>query len=217
MRITSSHYGSILAIGLILACVGVILFDHFHQYQEYQDQSLTFTAFWLTLAALYFLIPTPNKRLLSDSHKGLSGVGKLWCVLIGPSILLMSIAFWWMLHKLSPVIGARTLNLLQIPAMLVVLWMTIRTAARSYGYLQPELDALHDRRQCILRAEAFAGFQQYQRAIDEYTIGIDRNPTDGELYYLRAATYDKLGENGRASTDRETATKLGYKPGLKES
>jgi hypothetical protein len=68
------------------------------------------------------------------------------------------------------------------------------------------------RQSLMKQAREHEDSEEYQKAVDIYTIGIDSYPGDGELHLLRAELYECLEEPERAEQDRQTARRLGYRP-----
>jgi hypothetical protein len=68
-----------------------------------------------------------------------------------------------------------------------------------------------ERIKLVQQSKEYENARQYQKAIDEYTVGIDKCNLDGELYYLRAVCYEFLGQEELADLDRSAAARLGYR------
>jgi tetratricopeptide (TPR) repeat protein len=62
------------------------------------------------------------------------------------------------------------------------------------------------------RGEAYLNLTQYQKAIEDFSKGIELHPKSGRAYYERGLAYAKLGKSDLADKDQQKAKELSYKP-----
>jgi tetratricopeptide (TPR) repeat protein len=60
------------------------------------------------------------------------------------------------------------------------------------------------------RGLAYFALNQYERAIADYDQAIALDPTDAFAFYLRAGTYEKVGDPSAARRDFRRAMALGF-------
>jgi tetratricopeptide (TPR) repeat protein len=193
-----------LGSGLVALAVSEVLYESICSPSFYQHL-IFFTA--LSLAGTFLILILPDEDL---RQKTLDNKGKLWCVLVGPILLSCVFVFWWLLGQISAMGGQQIVNWLypvaQLTFLVVLFWRNIKTTRQRTGAVSDS----YDRQEYILLGERYFVLGQYQKAIDEYTIALDRDSTDGEMYYLRSMSYEELGLTELAKKDKDLSIKFGY-------